>query len=117
MIFKEGELGDRAFVVQSGEVEIFKILEGTKTILGVVGPGGIFGEMALIDDSPRMANAQASEMTTTILVSRPMLEKKLAKADPFIRGLLNIFASHLRRFAAKQSQSDSGSAPRREADD
>lgn len=101
MIFKEGDEGHRAYVVQTGGVEIFKIKEGRKVVLGVVGPGGIFGEMALIDDMPRMANAAAIDVTTVILISRQMLEQKLAKADPFLKGLINIFASNLRNMAQR----------------
>jgi len=100
-IFKEGDEGHRAYVVQAGGVEIFKIKDGRKVVLGVVRPGGIFGEMALIDDVPRMASAAAIDVTTVILISRQMLDEKLSKADPFLRGLINIFASNLRSMAQR----------------
>lgn len=106
MIFKEGDEGHRAYVVQTGGVEIFKIKEGRKVVLGVIGPGGIFGEMALIDDVPRMANAAAVDVTTVIYISRQMLEQKLSKADPFLRGLINIFASNLRSMAQRNITDD-----------
>ena len=102
-IFKEGEEGSLAYVVQSGEVEIYKKIDDEEMILGHVGPGGIFGEMALIDSSPRMASARAASMTTVIVVTRQMFEAKLAKSDPFIRGLLQIFANNLRSLAAKKA--------------
>ncbi|MEE9318527.1 MAG: cyclic nucleotide-binding domain-containing protein [Rhodospirillales bacterium] len=95
-IFKEGDEGNIAYVVQSGEVEIFKTVDGVETVLGTVGEGGIFGEMALIDSKPRMAGARAKKGSTVVLVSRAMFEEKLNKADPFIKGLLNIFVQHIR---------------------
>ena len=95
-IFKEGDEGNMAYVVQSGEVEIFKEIDGKDTVLGVVGQGGIFGEMALIDSKPRMACARASKGSTIIIVTRAMFEQKLGKADPFIRGLLNILVDNVR---------------------
>ena len=104
VIFKEGDKGSRAYVVQSGEVEISKMLDGTRTVLGTVGKGGIFGEMALIDDAPRMASAVALDVTTVILVTRQMMEEKLSKADPFLRGLINIFAKNLRRLANQKME-------------
>jgi CRP/FNR family transcriptional regulator, cyclic AMP receptor protein len=104
VIFKEGEEGNRAFVVQRGEVEISKTIDGKRTVLGIVGPGGIFGEMALIDDAPRMATAVTLDVTTVILVSRQMLELKLSKADPFLRGLINIFAANLRSLGQKKAE-------------
>ena len=95
-IFKEGDEGNIAYVVQSGEVEIFKTVDDVETVLGKVGQGGIFGEMALIDSKPRMAGARASKGSTIILVNRSMFEQKLNKADPFIKGLLNILVEHIR---------------------
>ncbi|NQU61732.1 MAG: cyclic nucleotide-binding domain-containing protein [Rhodospirillales bacterium] len=95
-IFKEGDEGNLAYVVQSGEVEIFKIINGEEIVLGKVGQGGIFGEMALIDSKPRMAGARASQGSTIIIVNRAMFEQKLKKADPFLRGLLNILVDNVR---------------------
>jgi len=110
IIFREGDEGLRAYVVQAGQVEIFKVRDGRKVVLGVVGPGGIFGEMALIGDVPRMAHAAAVDVTTVILVSRQMLADKLAKADPFLRGLINVFAGNLRALAQRNIVDD-GPAP------
>jgi CRP/FNR family cyclic AMP-dependent transcriptional regulator len=95
-IFKEGEEGSHAYVIQEGEVEIVKTIDGEKKVLGVIGKGGMFGEMALIDSKPRMAMARASRGTTIIIVSQAMFDQKMQKADPFVRGLLNILADHVR---------------------
>ena len=99
--FKEGEEGNRAYVVQAGEVEIIKSTgdedEDKSIVLGTIGKGGIFGEMALIDDKPRMASARAGKNgATVIIVSRMLFQQKLAKTDPFIRGLLNILSENVR---------------------
>lgn len=103
VIFKEGEVGRRcAFLVESGRVEISKRTDaGTDKVLGYIPQGGIFGEMALIDDSPRMAQAKAVAPTAVVIVSETMLENKLKKADPFIRGLLNIMVRNLRDMGSK----------------
>ncbi len=95
-IFEEGSQGDNAFIVQSGKVDIVKTIDGKEVVLGSVGQGGIFGEMALIDDHPRMATARAAETTTYIIVSRNIFQQKMTKTDPFIRGLLKIFAGNIR---------------------
>jgi CRP/FNR family transcriptional regulator, cyclic AMP receptor protein len=95
-IFKEGDEGNLAYVVQEGEVEIVKVIDGEEKVLGAVGKNGIFGEMALIDSKPRMAAARAAVGTTIICVTRQMFEEKLRKSDPFIRGLLNILADDIR---------------------
>ena len=95
-IFKEGDEGNLAYVVQSGEVEIVKVMEGMEIVLGTISKGGMFGEMALIDSKPRMATARCSKGATIIVVTRAMFEQKMNKADPFIRGLLNIMVDHIR---------------------
>ncbi len=54
-IFKEGDSGDKMYVVKEGEVE----LSVNGKIIASVVKGGIFGEMALIDNKPRSATARA----------------------------------------------------------
>ena len=97
IIFKDGEEGNLAYILQKGEVEIFKVIEGKEVVLATIGEGAIFGEMALIDSSPRMAAARASKGSTIIVVTRSMFEMKMNKTDPFIKGLLNIFVDTIRR--------------------
>ena len=95
-IFKKGDVGDVAYVVQSGEVEIINVDDDIEEVIGVIGEGGIFGEMALIDSKPRMAMARASKGSTIIVVNKEMFDEKLKSIDPFIRGLLNILVDHIR---------------------
>jgi CRP-like cAMP-binding protein len=98
VIFREGEVGRHcAYLVEQGRVEISKAAaDGTHTVLGHINVGGIFGEMALIDNKPRMAMARAVEPTTVIIVTEAAFEQKLHKADPFIRSLLKIFVRNIR---------------------
>lgn len=96
-VFKEGEPGDRAYIVERGMVEIVKMIDGKEVVLGTINKGGLFGEMALIDNAPRMAAARAVQQTTLVIVTRDVFEAKLAKADPFMRGLINIFVKNIRR--------------------
>ena len=96
-VFREGEPGSNAFILQSGAVEIYKEIDGADTVLATIGAGAIFGEMALIDAQPRMASARMSEAGTVIVVTTMMFEMKMKKTDPFIRGLLNILVENLRQ--------------------
>lgn len=99
-IFKEGEVGDRAYVIQEGQVEIVKATRDGEVVLATIGKGSIFGEMALIDSGTRMASARAATACTLIVVTRPAFERKLAKTDPFIRGLLKILVQNVRTASA-----------------
>ena len=96
-IFKDGDDASSAYLIQEGEVEIYRESGGQKTVLATIGKGSIFGEMGLVDSKPRMASARATAMTTVVIVTRPMFQEKLAKTDPFVRALLNIFVETIRR--------------------
>lgn len=91
-VFKEGDRGDRAYLIQDGTVEIVK----NGMTLATLAKGELFGEMALVDDQPRMASAVALTDVSVVVISRDAFREKLAKADPFIRGLLNIFVRNIR---------------------
>jgi CRP/FNR family cyclic AMP-dependent transcriptional regulator len=57
-LFKEGEVGSQLFVIISGRVRISKMVPGIgEEALAILEPGDYFGEMALIDDTPRSADA------------------------------------------------------------
>ena len=62
-IFKEGDEGLFAYLVQSGSVEIYR--EQTGQVITTIGAGGIFGEMALIDGKPRAASARSAGLSTS----------------------------------------------------
>ncbi|MBL4615775.1 MAG: cyclic nucleotide-binding domain-containing protein [Magnetovibrio sp.] len=101
-IFKQGSTGRTAYIVQKGSVDIIRThADGSETLLGNVGVGGMFGEMAVIDESPRMAGARVAEAATVIVVTEQMFQHKLKQADPFIRGLLNIMADTIRSMGKK----------------
>lgn len=99
-IFKEGMIGDVAYVVQEGEVEIAKTTsKNARKVLGFIRNGGMFGEMALIDGKPRMASATATKPTTCLIIRRDVFEKKVTGADPFVKGLLRILVRNVRSMA------------------
>jgi len=95
-IFRQGDPGNAAYVVQTGQIEIWVTEDDQKKVLGTIGPGGIFGEMALIDNSDRMASATAVEPSVCIMVPEKVFQDKMANADSFIVALLRIFCNNIR---------------------
>jgi CRP/FNR family cyclic AMP-dependent transcriptional regulator len=69
VIFEEGNQGDEMFIIHRGSVRILKkTTGGEERSLSILGPGEFFGEMALIDNSPRSASAIAEEQDTQLIV-------------------------------------------------
>ena len=96
-IFSKGDPGSFMLAVLSGLVRVGATsAEGREITLNVIGPGEIVGEIALLDGKPRSANATAVEETSLRVIPVDKLKDKLAKADPFINGLLHILAKNLR---------------------
>ena len=58
-LIREGDLGETAFIVHEGQVEIRKDIGGKIVPLATAGPGDTIGEMSMIDDTPRSATAVA----------------------------------------------------------
>lgn len=59
VIFRQGYPGDYAYIIQSGEVEIYhENADGSETQLAILKEGEMFGELALTDDAPRSASAR-----------------------------------------------------------
>ncbi len=95
-IFREGKSGNRAYILQSGAVDFFKRVNGEMVRVGSVGKGSIFGEMALIDQEPRMATAITVDNCICILVSEVLFHKKMAALDPFLAGVLRVLVENIR---------------------
>lgn len=95
-IFSEGDTGDRAYIIESGIIEIFRNVGGEKITLGTVEKNGIFGEMALIDEANRIASAVALIDTVLIPVPKVAIQSHLANADPLLRKLVAVLLSNAR---------------------
>jgi len=83
-VFSEGELGDSVYVLQDGSVEVTTRISGDveKTLL-TLGPGGIFGELALITKEARTGTARALEDSVLFSMQAERFEK-LCNAHPVI---------------------------------
>ena len=95
-VFSEGDAGQCAWFIETGRVAIMKQRQGDRVLLGVLGPGEIFGEMALIDDAPRMATATTMEPTVLVPIAREYVQSRIAEADPFIARLIGILVQNVR---------------------
>lgn len=91
-ILKENTTGNEAYIINSGRVEVFRIVRGKKVLLATLGPNQIFGEMSMIDDRPRSANVVALEDTTVTVIASQMFNKLFYSKPEDLRVFLkNIF--------------------------
>jgi CRP-like cAMP-binding protein len=95
-IFKEGDPGNLAYLIRSGSVEIYKVMNNKKILLERLQPGEIFGEMSIISKEPRSANAAASEYTELVVINQKDLEVSINKSLPIIQALANLLIKRLR---------------------
>lgn len=95
IIFCEFEPGEEMYIVKEGKVRISKIQNQKEKIIDVIGPGEMFGEMALIDNEKRTATIIAETDVTLIRVDRNNFEM-LAKTNPqWAIKLLKIFSKRI----------------------
>lgn len=104
VIFREGDDGDRAFVVDTGVIEITKrAADGTALTLGIIGAGSMFGEMALIDGQPRMADAVAIVDTRCVELPRSLFLAETVRMSPFARFVVNTLLIHVRNLGIRMA--------------
>lgn len=98
-IFHEGEQGDEAYLILSGQVNIVKSAGEQEVLIAEVSDGAIIGEMALIDAEPRMASARAAQDTSvSVIPSKDMKTRfdRLEKFDPVMRRLMGMYVQRMR---------------------
>jgi CRP-like cAMP-binding protein len=92
-IFLEDDAADTMYMVRSGRVDV--ITYGT--VLENVRPGGIFGEMALIDNGRRSAAAMAAEPTEVVAIDRRAFLAVIRNDPQFALRVMSLLANRLRR--------------------
>ena len=99
LIFEENEFDEVAYLVVSGEVEIFRSSGNQEHVLATVGRGEIIGEMSLIDSQPHVASARALSDTEVSLISRQSFQQRLDRleeSDRVLRRLIGVLVDRLR---------------------
>jgi len=97
-IFVEGEPGDRMYVILDGKVKLGQTsTDGRESLLAVLGPGEVFGELSLFDPGPRTATATAVTDVVVIGLGHDNLRPWLAGRPEVAESLLQALAQRLRR--------------------
>jgi CRP/FNR family transcriptional regulator, cyclic AMP receptor protein len=98
VIFAEGELGDRLYIVLSGKVKIGRRSpDGRENLLAVFGPSDMFGELSIFDPGPRTSTATTVTEVRAVTMDRTALREWIAKRPEIAEQLLRVIARRLRR--------------------
>jgi len=95
-IFKYGDFGDCAYLIEEGVVEVFVVEQGKERRIKLMGKGELFGEVSLIDYQPRTANVRVVEKAVLVPIPRKLVEGLLERSDPILRHLLLVILERFR---------------------
>jgi len=97
-LFAEGDAGDRLYVVLDGKIKLTRTAaDGRESLLGVLGPGEMFGELSLFDPRPRTASAFAVTDSRLAGLGHDYLRQWLTGRPDVALHLLQALAQRLRR--------------------
>jgi CRP/FNR family transcriptional regulator, cyclic AMP receptor protein len=97
MLFQQGDEGDALYGVIGGLIRICIAGESGKELtLGLMEPGDIFGEIALLDGLPRSADAYAAEDATLLVIDRAQFVPMLERGGKIARHVIELLCERLR---------------------
>jgi CRP/FNR family cyclic AMP-dependent transcriptional regulator len=98
VLFREGDRGDRLYVIGEGKIKLgLTSIDGRENLLAILGPGEMFGELSLFDPGPRTATATAVAETQLIALGHEDLNTFLSGRPAVATTMLAALARRLRR--------------------
>jgi CRP-like cAMP-binding protein len=98
-IFTEGDLGTTMYIVQSGKVRLFRMVDSQKRVQGVMEKGDFFGEMSILEGLPRTTSAEALDDTELIEINSMTFDK-------MIKGNIEIAIRMLRKLSIRLREAE-----------
>jgi len=96
ILFSEGDGGNEMYLIKSGQIMITKRIGNEEKTLAILKDGDFFGEMAVLDQSPRSASAIAKTEAELIIVDRDAFLKQV-RENPFISYVIETLTKRLRQ--------------------
>jgi CRP/FNR family cyclic AMP-dependent transcriptional regulator len=92
VIFSEGDAGEEMFGIVEGEIE----LHSTNRVIATLGPDDVFGEMAVVDSSPRMATAVATRDSVLAVIDQHRFLFLVHETPTFALQVMSTMANRFR---------------------
>lgn len=116
LVIEQGALGNRAFLIERGRVEVFMRDKRGQTVkIGEAGPGSIVGEMALIDGGERSASIRTIEDSVLVAISQKDIEESMGDPDGVFTKMLQVMVERLKETNAQLVQQKAALAEIEEA--
>lgn len=104
VIMRQGDAGDCAYIIEKGRVEILiQKANGTVGQMGTRGAGTIIGEMAIIDNEPRVATIKALEDCSLLEITKEDFARRLKTADPVLQITTQVILTRYRDMLTRAS--------------
>jgi CRP/FNR family cyclic AMP-dependent transcriptional regulator len=107
-IVREGDPGDCMFVIQAGEVEVVKTLDGAETRLGTMSAGDFFGEMSLFQKMPRAATVRAVGEARVLTIDKRTLLRRIQEDPLLAYNLVRTMGDRIRELHEKLREAQQG---------
>jgi CRP/FNR family cyclic AMP-dependent transcriptional regulator len=108
LILREGEEGDRMYVIQEGQVQVFVEREGKQVSIAVRGEGEFFGEMALFEREVRSANVRARGRTRVLSLDKRNFLKRIQEDPTLAFRIVETMSRRIRELTAEVVRLRSG---------
>ncbi|SEH33475.1 Crp/Fnr family transcriptional regulator [Magnetospirillum fulvum] len=96
VIFREGDIGNEAYLLHQGTVRIFKTVAGRRVTIGMVRPFQVFGELSMMDESPRMAGAIADDDIVCLILPKQAIRAMMDQAPEGLATLIQSMLATMR---------------------
>ncbi len=103
IIFHGGDSSDCAYIIEEGQVEIF--VDSNNSIIDILSEGELFGEMGVLDQSPRSTSARALTPLTLLEVKTQQITNRLSESDPIVKALVGVLLKRFRSMLPNQGKS------------
>ena len=105
-LFAEGSPGDKAYIIEEGEIEILKASGERNVLLAVRKSGEVIGEMSLLEAAPRFASGRARTDSKLLAIGHGELDELLDTSPSAAKALLFTITSRLRSTELMLRQSE-----------
>lgn len=95
VLFSEGDPSGAVYQVREGEVEISIEVDGERKVIATLGPGEVFGELAMLSNAPRSATVRARQATLIAELTPELIQQELSKVHPLVGHIVRSLSDRL----------------------